>query len=222
MSPRANARITRSFSSGVQPAVQQRDAEVRETPPRPGGPPSRSRRAGPPSRSPRPADRRCRPAAPPRAARARTRAPPSRCDSGRDRRHDGLRPGRQVANHRDVEVAVGRQRQRPRNRRRRHHEHVRRQPLGRSSARCTTPKRCCSSMITRPSALKRDGLLHQRVRADHAAARARARSPRQQRRGARAAGVAAGQQRHDGSASRCQQAPRASGSAARPGSRSAP
>jgi hypothetical protein len=39
--------------------------------------------------------------------------------------------------------------------------------LARSAARCSTPKRCCSSMTTTPRLANFDGLLDERVRADH-------------------------------------------------------
>ena len=39
-------------------------------------------------------------------------------------------------------------------------------PFARSVARCSTPNRCCSSMTTSPSSLKRDVVLDQRMRAD--------------------------------------------------------
>ena len=62
----------------------------------------------------------------------------------------GLPAGRQLAERRRVEVAVGGQRERPRDRRRGHVEHVRGAcrrsgPLASSAARWRTPKRCCSS-----------------------------------------------------------------------------
>ena len=74
-SPAANARMTRSFSSGPQPAVQQREAVRRETPPAPGGRPSRWRPARRLSPTPRPADRRRRPGARRRVRAARRRRP---------------------------------------------------------------------------------------------------------------------------------------------------
>ena len=69
------------------------------------------------------------------------------------------------------------------------------QPFARSTARCITPNRCCSSTTTRPSGANSTCLLHQRVRADHelrsrpdsrsaqhvAPASRRRRGPRQQR-----------------------------------------
>ena len=42
----------------------------------------------------------------------------------------------------------------------------RRAPFARSSARCSTPKRCCSSITTTPSERELHALLDQRVRAD--------------------------------------------------------
>ena len=77
----------------------------------------------------------------------------------------GLRPHRahrrparrQLVEHGHVEVAVHGHRRGAGNRRGRHHQHVRTvpwpSPLPRSAARCSTPKRCCSSITTTPRAL---------------------------------------------------------------------
>jgi hypothetical protein len=59
--------------------------------------------------------------------------------------------GRQLVNHRNVQIAVNRHRQTSRNRRRGHHQNVGLKPRARSSARCITPKRCCSSTTAKPS-----------------------------------------------------------------------
>ena len=107
------------------------------------------------SRTPRSAGTRRRPGGrrPPRRARAPTRLVLlARPAPGvvRDRRA----ARRQLVEHRDVEVAVDGHRRGARDRRRRHHEHVggdARSPLSRSAARCSTPKRCCSSITTTPS-----------------------------------------------------------------------
>ena len=57
---------------------------------------------------------------------------------------------RQLVEHRHVEVAVDGHRRGARDRRRRHHQHVGHglaaRPSPRSAARCSTPKRCCSSI----------------------------------------------------------------------------
>ena len=85
-------------------------------------------------------------------------------------RHDRRAPGRQLVDHRHVEVGVGGHRERPRDRRRRHDQLVRvaaRRALLAQRRRWCTPKRCCSSTITSASRAKRDALLEQRVRADH-------------------------------------------------------
>ena len=69
-----------------------------------------------------------------------------------------------------------RQRQRARNRRGRHHQQVRALlALPASAPRWRTPKRCCSSITTKPRLAKRDRFLDQRVRADQDVDRAVAR-----------------------------------------------
>ena len=72
------------------------------------------------------------------------------------------RPAGLLGDHRDVEVAVDGHRRGARDRRGRHDQHVGHAaflgggllavaPLSRSAARCSTPKRCCSSTTTTPS-----------------------------------------------------------------------
>ena len=70
----------------------------------------------------------------------------------------GCRPGGSSSSTVYVEVAEDGHRRGARDRRRRHHQQVRVAPLApaagpssRSAARCSTPKRCCSSMTTTPS-----------------------------------------------------------------------
>ena len=68
---------------------------------------------------------------------------------------------------RDVEIAIGGQHQRARDRRRRHHQDVdARCPWRRARMRCSTPKRCCSSMTASARSLEVDIVLEQRMRAD--------------------------------------------------------
>ena len=100
-----------------------------------------------------------RPACPPRPRRAasRTRASRSTGFGPTTRRGDRRAPGRHLAQLRLVEVAVDEHRRGARDRRGRHHEHVGLRSFARrllapgSSARCSTPKRCCSSITTTPS-----------------------------------------------------------------------
>ena len=76
---------------------------------------------------------------------------------------------RQLVEHADVEVAVDGHRRGARDRRGRHHQHVGhrlRRALSRSAARCSTPKRCCSSTTTTPRRWKSTRLLDERVGAD--------------------------------------------------------
>ena len=68
-------------------------------------------------------------------------------------RDDRRAARRQLVEHADVEVAVDRHRRGARDRRRRHHQHVGHGAavaLVAQRARCSTPKRCCSSMTTTP------------------------------------------------------------------------
>ena len=136
----------------------------------------------------------------------------------------GVRPGRQLVDGADVEVGEQRHRQRARDRRGGHHQHVRLEPsamasLVRSARRCCTPKRCCSSMMARPSFANAHLLLDDRVRADDE--RRLAAGHLRHRLRARLALAAAGEPGHR----RCPAARAsrpASQDAARPGSRSAP
>ena len=85
-------------------------------------------------------------------------------DSGTTRGAHRRAAGRQLVEHRHVEVAVQRQRQRARDRRRRHVQHVRRGARPPSASRWSTPNRCCSS--TTATSSRPNSAYEQRVRAD--------------------------------------------------------
>ena len=79
---------------------------------------------------------------------------------------------RQLADHRDVEIAVGRQRERARNRRRGHHEDVGVQPLGAQRRALQHAEAMLLVDDDQPELAERDVILHERVRADDQVERA--------------------------------------------------
>ena len=124
MPPSLNSRITRSLSAALMPAVEQPDAQIREDLAAAGARPSRWPRAG---RSP---------PTPPRGAHdvdlparrdllAQELVDLAALDPAARDRDDRLAAGRQLVEHRDVEIAVEREGERARDGRGRHHEHVR-------------------------------------------------------------------------------------------------
>ena len=82
-------------------------------------------------------------------------------------RVDGRAAGRHLVDDGDIEIAEERERERARDGRGGHHQDVGRvAPLSMRRLRCRTPKRCCSSTMTRPELGEGYGIFEQRVRAD--------------------------------------------------------
>ena len=151
-------------------AVQQHDAVVLAARRRAGARTRRSRRAPAAPRTPRPAGRPRTPGGRRRAprgcarrrARARARWRPRSVSIGR-------RPGGQLAQDGDVEVAVGGQRERARDRRRGHVQHVRREPGRRLAVQRAALVDAEAVLLVDHrdrEAVELDRVLDQRVRAD--------------------------------------------------------
>ena len=99
-----------------------------------------------------------------------------------------LPPRRQVANHRDVEVAVRRQRQRARNRRRRHDEDVGKPPLAAQAGALTDAEAMLLVDDHEPETIEERRILEHGVRADDQLRLARTQSRRAPRDARRCAG----------------------------------
>ena len=176
-SPRLEARHQLAPLGRPQPAVQEPDAVARAARRAAAARPRARPRARRSSRTPRSTGRRRRPAGRRRGARAgavyASRARSSVDPGG----HDRLAVRRRLGDLADGEVAVDGERERARDRRRGHVQHVRRCGRRRSRARCSTPKRCCSSTTATARSRQVDVLLDQRVRADERCCASSARAP---------------------------------------------